>query len=696
AGGHSNGFRSLTLSGDATIGGSGRWDIRPITAGQASLDLAGNTLTKLGFNTIAFVDGNLTNPGTINVEEGLLAFTRSVISGTGNVNVNNGSTLRLENYTSGTITKPIVLTDSTLWNTGANFTLDASVTVEGDSKISVGSGSTLTVPNPITGTGNLEKQETGNLASAGDNSFSGNLVLNGGNTILTGTNSYAGTTTINSGTLQLGTGGTTGSINGNEVVLGSTSAAIRFNRSDDFTFPNVISGSGITGNALNPAAVNKDGANTVTLTGASTYTGTTRLGGGTVAIGSDNSVFGDPTALIDLRTGAIRSSDASPRTIPNPISYSDSTVWGSPGTGNLTLTGDVAYGGGSKTITVNNAITEFSGIINGGGNGTFLTKAGPGTLILSGDNTYTQITAINSGVLQVGNGGTTGTLGSSNVVNNASLVINVSAEIPINNVISGTGTFTHAGPAFTIIGADNTYTGDTIVTDGTISPSLPYFADSSALRLSGDGTVDLFHGQTDVIDKFFIDDVPQAAGLWGRVGSIVDLGADFESALITGDGLLSVSSSGSAYDSWATDAGLTAGNDGPADNPDFDLFDNLGEFGLDGDPLSGATGGKIVVKVASVGGEQVLTLTIPVRTAVGTFNGADAITASGDGVTYTVEGGNGLDSWLLDIDEVTGPDAAAIQAGLPGLTNGDWVYRTFRTPGNVASDPAEFIRARVE
>lgn len=681
--GHQTGFRSLTLSDDATIGGSGRWDLRPITAGTALLNLDGNTLTKVGTNTIAVVDGAISGPGVVNIDEGILAVTRSEVVGTGNFNVNNGAILQLENYTSGNFSRPIALDGSTLRNQGANFTLGSNVTVTENSIISVNTGFTFTVPTAITGTGNLEKADVGAL-------------------LLTAANTYDGTTKISGGVIQLGAGGTTGSINSNPIELSSTTAGIRFNRSDDIAITNVISGSGITGNALNPSAVNKDGPNTLTLSAANTYTGTTRVGGGTIAIASDNSVFGDPSALIDLRSGSIRSSDASPRTIPNPISYSVTTAWGSPGTGKLTCSGAVTFGGGSKSFIVNNDETEFSGVIGGTGTITFLTKDGPGTLVFTGDNTYSQITVITQGVLQIGNGGTTGSLGSGAVTNNASLVINRSLPegftgINIPNVISGTGSLTHSGPAFTILSGASTYTGDTIVTDGTLSPSAAFFADTAAIRLSGDGTVDLAHGTTDVIGQLYIAGVPQAAGLWGRVGSIAGLGANFESPLITGDGLLSVTSSGSPYDEWATDEGLTAGvNDDPADNPDNDGLDNLGEYALDGDPLSGAASGKVVVKLGSVGGDQVLTLTLPVRAAVGAFSGANALTATGDGVTYTIEGSDNLGSWLLDIDEVTGPDATAIQAGLPALSSGDWTYRTFRSPGPVTGDPAEFLRVQID
>jgi hypothetical protein len=65
-------------------------------------------------------------------------------------------------------------------------------------------------------------------------------------------------------------------------------------------------------------------------------------------------------------------------------------------------------------------------------------------------------------------------------------------------------------------------------------------------------------------------------------------------------------------------------------------------------------------------------------------------------VTYTIEAGDDLGSWTLDVDEVTGADATAIQAGLPDLSGAGWSYRTFRSPGTVSGDPREFIRARVE
>ncbi|RYD60348.1 MAG: hypothetical protein EOP83_19595, partial [Verrucomicrobiaceae bacterium] len=64
---HQFGFGSLTLSGNATVGGAGRWDVRPIVAGNGVVDLAGFTLTKTGNNFIGIIDSTLSNDGTINL-----------------------------------------------------------------------------------------------------------------------------------------------------------------------------------------------------------------------------------------------------------------------------------------------------------------------------------------------------------------------------------------------------------------------------------------------------------------------------------------------------------------------------------------------------------------------------------------------------------------------------------------------------
>ena len=73
--------------------------------------------------------------------------------------------------------------------------------------------------------------------------------------------------------MQLGNGGTTGSVAGNIVDNG----ALIFNRSDALTYGGVISGTG---------SLTKSGAGTLTLTGANTYTGGTTISAGTLQLGN--------------------------------------------------------------------------------------------------------------------------------------------------------------------------------------------------------------------------------------------------------------------------------------------------------------------------------------------------------------------------------------------------------------------------
>ncbi|MFM9024316.1 MAG: autotransporter-associated beta strand repeat-containing protein, partial [Planctomycetaceae bacterium] len=130
----------------------------------------------------------------------------------------------------------------------------------------------------------------------------------------------------------------------------------------------------------------------------------------------------------------------------------------------LTLNGTSAGGNEIRTVIIDNvnATSQVVSKVN-------VTKAGSGTWILSGTNTYTGTTTIAGGMLQVGSGGTVGRLGPGPVINNATLAFNRSDDATVSNVISGSGRLVKAGAGSVTFTAPQLYTGATRVDAGTLS-----------------------------------------------------------------------------------------------------------------------------------------------------------------------------------------------------------------------------------
>lgn len=107
-----------------------------------------------------------------------------------------------------------------------------------------------------------------------------------------------------------------------------------------------------------------------------------------------------------------------------------------------------------------------------GGNG--LTKSGAGTLTLLNANTYSGSTSINAGTLELGGTGSLGAAGnySGAFINNGTVIHNSTAAQTISGVVSGTGSLTNQTGTLTLTNA-NTYTGNVLVSGGTLVPTLP-------------------------------------------------------------------------------------------------------------------------------------------------------------------------------------------------------------------------------
>jgi uncharacterized delta-60 repeat protein len=242
----------------------------------------------------------------------------------------------------------------------------ASTTIE------VGPGNTQTLAggsDGISGAGGLTKTGAGTLVLSGDNT-------------------YTGATTVTAGTLQIGTGGTSGSVAGNI----SNNAAVVFNRSDNITFAGVISGTG---------TLTKQGGGVLTLSGANTFSGATTVSAGTLRLAGAGTLG---SGVLTFAAGA--SLDL------NGVNTSLPELSGGFG---------VALGTATLSVGTNNASTTYSGVISGTGG---LTKLGTGTLTLSGANTFSGGTTVSAGTLVV----------------NGAISAPSTVSVQTNATLSGTGT----------------------------------------------------------------------------------------------------------------------------------------------------------------------------------------------------------------------------------------------------------------
>ena len=273
-----------------------------------------------------------------------------------------------------------------------------------------------------------------------------------GTLVLTGTNTYTGGTTVNAGTLgitngnAIGTGllalaeGTTLRLDGTFTLANNITVA--GDPSFDVTAGNTATLNGTISDASAPApfgVVEKVGSGTLVLAGTNTYSGGTVISAGTLDVRNNSSVG---TGKVTLDGGTFLAG-ANNLTFVNPFAIN---------------TSGGAIDTGANTLTVSGAI------IDGNGPGA-LTKTGTGTLVLTNFNTYTGGTTIAAGTLQLGDGGTMGSI-LGDVLNNGTFAINRSDLFVFGNVISGTGAFQQNGTGTTMLTDNNTYTGATVVNDG--------------------------------------------------------------------------------------------------------------------------------------------------------------------------------------------------------------------------------------
>jgi autotransporter-associated beta strand protein len=451
------GARALTLTGA---------DVNDNTLAAALGNNGGATsLTKSGAGKWVLTADN-TKSGVTTIAAGTLQVGAGGASGsvgTGNI-VNNGSLIFNR---SGTVTNGIVSgTGSVTLDGSGTVILPGNNTYSGGTTINngtlqVGNGGatgSLNGGSPIVDNGTIIFNSTGTFSytAGGLISGTGNLIKRGSGVLkIIGANSYTGWTLIEPGATLQPCEGNQGALASSVVTNNGT---LKLVRQDNGIF---IYNGNIVGTGRVVKDVNNPNPGDVTLTGINTYTGGTIIAGGGI-------VLGDGTT------------PGAGSTVGNVV-FTNSPVNDTARTLTFNLPDDVAFSG-----NIIGAVTG-SPVVNSGA----VVQNGSGVLTLTGNNTYPGGTTINQGTLQVGDGSTSGSVGTGPITDNGVLVFNRSDNVTIGAVISGGGSLVKLGAGTLTLGAANTYSGTTTVDDGTLVINGDNLAASTVVNagtLGGTGT----------------------------------------------------------------------------------------------------------------------------------------------------------------------------------------------------------------
>jgi autotransporter-associated beta strand protein len=437
-----NGILNVTGGNVSAVGtlGIGQSAAAGTTAG--TLTISSGTVGATSTNGIRFGSNSGTTPGgTVNLDGGLLT-AAILFKGTGTV------TSSLFNFNGGTL------------RASANST----TYLQGLTRANVRNGGAIIDSNTRNITIN-QALEHSNIVS--DNATDGGLTkLGNGTLILNGADTYNGGTTINAGALQfaptalpaagnitINSGGTlnaTGPFttisdwftSGRIVASSAGSLALMADTAEDInlaTFPNLMIGASantIYSGTITPGGTTYrlgGGTASLTLINTNALTGTRNvvIGAtgtvGTVVLGSTNDYTGGTT----INGGTVSAFDDSNLGAPSGALNFNGGLLGVTGGGFTFTTRTInwAAGGGGFDVSAGLTFVLSQSLPSGGG----LTKAGDGTLIVSGNNGFSGTSALNAGALQLSSSTALGTSTLTSV--SANVQAQLSNSVTITNPI---------------------------------------------------------------------------------------------------------------------------------------------------------------------------------------------------------------------------------------------------------------------
>jgi len=321
--------------------------------------------------------------------------------------------------------------------------------------------------------------DVGGIALSGslrDSAFSPlSLVFNqAGVTQLKGANTFTGGVTISSGTVQLGNAAALNAASPNAVLF---SSALSYGIGDLQLNGNSVTVSALNANDYTVTATVENGAAgpatlTVSNTGSSNYNGVlqdggsgglalTKSGTGTLRLTGYGNTY---TGGTNLNGGVLNFVYGTVPISSSNINFHGGTLQWANGNAEDVSPGIAPIAAGQVAIFDTNGnyypITFASSLSGSGG----LTKTGGGTLIFLNSNSYSGVTTVNGGTLQIDNGGSIATpgLGSIVISSGGNVALDRSDSYVLGNSFSGAGTLYQMGSGTATLAGNSTGVGITV------------------------------------------------------------------------------------------------------------------------------------------------------------------------------------------------------------------------------------------
>ncbi|MBI5272813.1 MAG: autotransporter-associated beta strand repeat-containing protein [Chlamydiia bacterium] len=502
-----------TFTGATTVS-AGTLQVNTIDALSASTPVSVASGATFSFNVAsgAMNAFSIANAGTVAFQNSGSLTCSGNISGTGNLNKSGGGTVTLSGnntYTgntsisSGAILFPTLasIPRSNIYTVGAGTSVtfqaettgsmhNSTINNAGTVNFNPDAGFTLTYPGDLTGNGTIVLQEGGALTLNGVNTYTTTLLISSSGSHATTLQAGSATAIPGGSTVTLATSDASypsifrlkdinGTMNTFNVTNGNNCfVELQPGVGNTTVFPGVISDSGL-------GAVWQLVGGTTILTGANSYTGNTVVYAGTLQVNAANAL-----------------SASTPVSVASGATFAFGTINGTVNAFNIANSGTIEFAPDTGNTT------SYGGTISGTG---VLTKTGAGSAILTAQNTFTGATTASAGVLQinvanalsastqiaVASGATftfgniNGTMNAFNIANSgtAALTTGIGNTTSYGGTISGTGLLMKTGAGTSILTAQNTFTGATTISAGTLQLN-------AANSLSGSTSVLVASGAT--------------------------------------------------------------------------------------------------------------------------------------------------------------------------------------------------------